>query len=371
MYEYIFINFAIVFIALIYSTITDIKYREVSNWISLGLLGYGLIANSIYLWLIKGYLSTIYFLIFVALVFCICYLFWKLGVFAAGDAKLYSGISAVIPIQTISFLGSVNSTIPFVLSLFILSILLMLPIAGFKLFFAYFKYTKVKEVLSVSIKKNFWAFVLNIIYVVSLYFVFSFFTLPIWVFILVSIILGFVPKKIRYSISIILFLISIIINTLNTVYYMLFAILFALFIAFIVQLFVLSRSGLLNEKKKVSALKEGDLLAYPLIKGSKGLEELKFSFWKEFKIAFRSSLKNGKEPIFDLLKRRKDLYNKIVINNSLACGLTNEEVNKIKKQFNKDTIELKETTPLVPSIFLAYVIMICFGDIIWYLINLF
>jgi len=370
MYEYIFINFAIVFIALLYSTITDIKYREVSNWISLGLLAYGTIGNAIYLWFVKGYLSTIYFLIFVAIVFCICYLFWKLGIFAAGDAKLYSGIAAVIPVQAISVFGNVNSTIPFILSLFILSILLMLPIAAFKLFFAYFKHTKVKAVLSTSIKKNFWPFVLNIVYVVSLYFVFSFFTLPIWVFILVSIALGFVPKKIRYPISVVLFLISIIINTLNTVYYMLFAIVFALFIAFVIQLFVLSRSGLLNEKKKVFALKDGDLLAYPLIKGSKGLEELKFKFWSEFKIAFKQSLKQGKEPILDVLKRRKDLYSKIVINNSLACGLTQEEVNTIKKQFNGDTIELKETTPLVPSIFLAYVLMICFGDIVWYLIGL-
>jgi Flp pilus assembly protein protease CpaA len=370
MYEYIFINFAIVFIALIYSTITDIKYREVSNWVSLGLLIYGTIANAIYFGIVKGYLSTIYFLIFVAIVFCVCYLFWKLGIFAAGDAKLYSGIAAVIPVQLISLIGAINSTMPFILSLFILSILLMLPIAGFKLFFAYFKHTKVKETLSKSIKNNFWSFVLNIIYVVSLYFVFSFFTWPIWVFILVSIILGFVPKKIRYPISVVLFLVSIIINTLNTVYYMIFAIVFALFIAFMIQLFVLSRSGLLNEKKKVMALKEGDLLAYPLIKGLNGLEELKFEFWKEMKIAFKLSLKQGKEPILALFKRRKDLYSKIVINNSLACGLTQEEVNKVKKHFNNEKIELKETTPLVPSIFLAYVIMICFGDIIWYLINL-
>jgi len=371
MYEYIFVNFAIVFIALLYSTITDIKKREVSNWVSLGLLVYGTISNLIYFWIIKGYLSAIYFLLFVILVFCISYLFWKFGVFAAGDAKLFSGINAVIPIQTISIFGLVNSVLPFILSLFVLSIILMLPIAGIKLFLSYFKNVNIKKSISETIRKSFWSFVLNIIYVVSLYFVFSFFTLPIWAFIIAGIIIGFIPKKIRYPISIILFVVSIIINTLQTVYYMLFAIIFALFIAFVIKIYVLTRSGLLNVRKKVSDLREGDLLAYPLIKSETGLQELKFDFWKEFKFAFKMSIKQGKTPILKLLEKRKNLYNKIVINNNLACGISKKEALLIKKQFkDKDDIELKETTALVPSIFLAYVIMICFGDVVWYLINL-
>ncbi len=371
MYEYLVINAAIVFIALFYSTITDIRSREVSNYISLGLLAYGTVANSIYYLITKSYLSTIYFLIFVALTFLICYLFWKLGIFAGGDAKLYSGIAATIPILNISLINNVSSQIPFVLSLFLLSIILMLPIAVGKLIIGYFKSVKIKEFVLKNIKESALKFILNITYVVALYFIFSFFHYPLWMFLIVSIILGFIPKIIRYPISVILFVVSLLLNPLNTFYIMIFSIIAAFILGLIIKMFVLSRSGVLNYSKNVSELVDGDLLAHPLIKNNKGkYEDLKFSFWNEFKLAFKKSLKEGPNALNSMLNRRKDLYSKIVINNNLACGLTLDEVKLLKMHYIDDKIELKETTPLVPSIFLAYVLMICFGDVVWLLFSL-
>jgi len=370
MYVYFYINFAIVFFALLYATITDIKNREVSNFVSLGLLVYGTIANLIFFFLTKGYLSSLYFLVFDAIVFLICYIFWRFGVFAGGDAKLFSGIAATIPFQIFSFVGPVNSGFPFVLSLFILSVLLMLPIVSFRLFYAYFKNNNVKKTVIKTVKQNYAKFLFNILYVVSLYFIFSFFAVPIWVFFLVSILLGFVPKKIKYPISVVLFLISLIVNTLQTIYVMISAVVVTILLAFLIQFFVLSKSGLLNYFILVEELKEGDLLAYPLIKDkNKKLTYLKYNSWKEFKTAVKKSFKDPK-AISNFLQNRKNLYSRIVIYNNLAGGLSLEEVKKIKTHFVDKKIELKETTPLVPSIFLSYIFMICFGDIIWYLVTL-
>lgn len=368
MYEFFVINIAIVFIALLYSTITDIRSREVSNFVSLGLLIYGTVVNSIYYYFVKGYLSTIYFLIFVALVFLICYLFWKLGIFAGGDAKLYSGISAVIPVLNISLINQFSSGLPFVLSLFLLSILLMLPLAVLKLFFGFFKDMTIKEFIKKIIKENSLKFVLNIMYVVSLYFVFSFFNYPFWVFLIVSIILGFVPKYIRYPLSICLFVLSLILNPLQTGYIILVVIVSGFILSMIIKLFVLSKSGILNYNKKLSELKDGDLLAHPVIKSENGKYiDLTYDFWKELKQAFKKTVKGNKDAIKYVINKRKDLYSKIVIYNNLACGLTADEIIKLQKHYINDKIELKETTPLVPSIFIAYVIMICFGDVIWFL----
>jgi preflagellin peptidase FlaK len=312
-----------------------------------------------------------YFLIFVALIFLICYLFWKFGIFAGGDAKLYSGIAATIPILNFSLLYNFNSGLPFVLSLFLLSILLMLPLASLKLFIGYFKNIKVKELVKKSIKENTLKFILNITYVVSLYFIFSFFILPLWLFFICSIILGFVPKIIRYPISIILFIISLILNPLQTGYIILISIVFAFILGMIIKMYVLSKSGVLNYSKKISDLKDGDLLARPIIKDKNGkYSELNYNFLKELKIAFKKAIKGDKNAISNVLSNRKDLYSKIVINNSLACGLTVKEIKQLKAHYVGDKIELKETTPLVPSIFIAYVILICFGDVIWLLSSL-
>jgi len=367
---YFLINCIIVFVCLLYSTITDIKKREVSNYITIGLLVYGTIANAIYFFLIKGYLSTIYFLMFDALVFLICYLLWKLGIFAGGDAKLFSGIAATIPIlsQSIFFMGW--SGFPFILSLFILSILAMFPIVSVKLLFVYFKRANIKEKVVSSLRKNFAGFVFNILYVVSLFFVFSFFTLPFWIFLIISIFLGFVSKRIRYPLSVVIFVVAVIINPSSTISVMLLSIVIALFIALMINLFVLSKSGIFNYKKRVADLMEGDLLAHNLIQDNKKLIPLKFDFWLHLKIAFKQSLKKGIKPIFELLEKRKHLYREIVINNTLAAGVSKKEISQIKKRYFEKEIELKETTPLVPSILLAYVVLIVFGDVVWLLVSL-
>jgi len=112
------------------------------------------------------------------------------------------------------------------------------------------------------------------------------------------------------------------------------------------------------------------LLAYSIIKEKGKYLDLKFSFWQEFKIALKKALKGDKSALSLVIAKRKDLYSKIVINNSLACGLTLDEIKDLKKHYVNDKIELKETTPLVPSIFIAYVILICFGDVVWLLSSL-
>ena len=146
---------------------------------------------------------------------------------------------------------------------------------------------------------------------------------------------------------------------------MLGAIITALLFAIMIYLFVLSRSGLFNYKKKIKDLKEGDLLAYNLVMQDKSLVHLKLDFFGDFKLAFKQSLKEGPRPIFELVEKRKHLYKEVVISNNLASGLTNEEIRRIKRLYFNKEIELKETTPLVPSILIAYVILCVFGDVVW------
>ncbi len=357
-------NFFIVLISLLYATISDIKLREVPNWLTLGLLAYGILVNSVFFILSSNFLNLTYFLIFVAVVFGICYLFWRLGIFAGGDAKLFAGISAVIPFQTFFIFGIVDSKIPFVVSLFVLSILAMLPVGAISIFSA-FRNQSVSGLLKDYFKNKFSGSVLNIIYLVALYFLFSFFTWPFYIFLIVAILIGLIPSKIRYSVSISLFIVSLAVSWQTTLFSILSTIVILILFWIVFRLFVFAKSGALNYKKALSLLKEGDILAYPLVSNEEKLTELKYSFFSELKKA----LKNRDIVLLkSILKTRKDLYNKIIINNNLACGLTKEEIYTIQKGFSEEAIELKQSVPLVPAIFLAFIVMFVFGDLLWLLL---
>ncbi len=357
-------NFFIVLVALLYATISDIKLREVPNWLTLGLLAYGTIINSVFFILSSNFINLIYFLIFVAVVFGICYLFWRIGIFAGGDAKLFAGISAVIPFQTLSILGIVDSKIPFVVSLFVLSILAMLPVGAISIFSA-FKNQSVSTMLKDYFKNKFSGSVLNIIYLVALYFLFSFFTWPFYIFLIVAILIGLIPSKIRYPVSISLFIVSLAVSWQTTLFSIISTTIILILFWIIFRLFVFVKSGALNYKKEISQLKEGDILAYPLINDDEEITELKYSFFTELKKALKS---RNMALLRSLLKTRKDLYNKIIINNNLACGLTKGEIYTIQKGFSEEAIELKQSVPLVPAIFLAFIVMFVFGDLLWLLL---
>lgn len=357
-------NFFFVLVCLLYATISDIKLREVPNWLTLGLLGYGVVINSVFFILSSNPFGLIYFLIFVAVVFGVCYLFWRLGVFAGGDAKLFAGISAVIPYQTFSVFGIVDSKIPFIVSLFVLSILAMLPVGAISIFSA-FRNQSVSIMLKDYFKNKFSGSVLNIIYLVALYFLFSFFTWPFYIFIIVAILIGLIPSKIRYPISIALFIVSLAVSWQTTLFSILSTIVILVLFWIIFRLFVFAKSGALNYKKEISLLKEGDILAYPLVSNEEKLIELKYSFFVELKKVLKS---RNIALIKNILKTRKDLYNKIIINNNLACGLTKEEISLIQKEFSEEEIELKQSVPLVPAIFVAFIVMFVFGDLLWLLL---
>jgi preflagellin peptidase FlaK len=359
------INNLIVFLVLAFASYTDINYREVSNYLTFGLMGYGLIANSIYFYLTLGYISVLKFLGFFALVYVIFYLFWRLGIFAGGDSKLFIGLFAVIPFNNISILQNV-SPLPFIFSLFLLSVLFIFPIGAFKVFLAYFKNFKVKEFVKKNYKQKLISFLISICSILGIYFLFSYFSLPIYLYILALILIFILPKKIKYVLSIGLFISSLFLDPLLTLNNILPALIIFFLLGFVFWFFSLSKSGILNKTILITDLKEGDVLAYPLILENNQLKPLKYSFYNDLK----QSLKKNISSLGKVLEKRKNIYNSIVINNILASGINKGDVLKIKKEFSEKEIELKETLPLVPSIFIAYIFMLCFGDILWLIFSI-
>ncbi len=362
------LNYFIVFFVLIYASYTDYTKREIPNWLSFGLILFGLISNFIYSLFIGNFY---YFLIVLGLTiatFILFYVFWRLGIFAGGDAKLFTGIASVIPLQTYSVLGTYPETYTFILSILVLTLFVIFPYGAI---FALIAIIKKKELLKYLYKelliKNL-QIIESVALVVSLYLVLSFFDLPKLLVLPLSLISGFVPRKIKLPFLVIMFPIAMYLNFYNNLKVILFIVICSYFVWVIFKLFFLTKSGILNYFVKVEDLKEGDLLAHPYLLENGKLMPYNSKFVSELWTALKL---RKKELILQIINNRAEAKRKILIDNTLAGGLSKDNILNMNKYiYRGELVELKQTTPLIPAVLMAYIIMIVFGDVIWYLIKL-
>lgn len=361
-------NYLVVFLALIYASYTDFTKREISNYLTFSLMFFGLTYNLVFGIINSNLQNFFYGLLIFVIVFLVCYLFWKLGVFAGGDAKLFSGICAMIPYQDYSIFGSLpNSNYLFIVSLFLLSLLVIFPYGALIGFLAILRKKDVLGYLYKELIVKSFSILESILVIVSLYLVLSFFKLSSVLILPLSIIAGFVPRKMKLPFLFFLFPIAMYLDFFNNLKIIFVIALCSYLLWFVFKLFFLTRSGLLNYFVKVKDLKEGDLLAYPLIIAEEKLIPFKDNSTKSLLSAIKTF---DKTKIEQVLKENREKQKNIVIENTLASGLTKENILYIWKHiYNEENIELKKTTPLVPAILIAYCIMVLFGDVIWYLIK--
>ena len=114
----------------ILAAIFDVRKGIVPNWLTYGLLFFGLISNVI----LAGFSSNVKFIlasiISVGVTYSITYLMWKLNIWGGGDVKLFTGIASVIPFGcNIGFLNIFPqlSIYPFSFSVVINSVLVSFP----------------------------------------------------------------------------------------------------------------------------------------------------------------------------------------------------------------------------------------------------
>jgi len=362
-------NYLVVFLAVLYAAYTDFTKREVNNWLTFGLIAFGLIYHLIVSIVTSNYYLILYVFLFSVLVFCISYLLWKLGIFAGGDAKLYTGIAASIPYSTFSVFGSYPSSYTFVLSLFVLTLFVVFPYGALIGLLEIIKRKDLLEYIYKEFVVKSFSILESALIIVCLYLVLSFFKLPTILILPLSIISGFIPKILKIPFIVVLFPIAMYIDFVNNLKIIIVLILISYFIWFIFKLFFLTRSGLLNYFVYAKDLKEGDLLAHPLMKNDDG--KLVPYTGKMFKDLLAVLKKPNKVEYERIMKEHKEAKANIVVDNSLAAGLSKENILYIRKNIYKDEkIELKKTTALVPAVFIAYCVMLVFGDVIWYLLKI-
>jgi Flp pilus assembly protein protease CpaA len=86
----------IVFIALIFASITDIKKKEVPNWLNFSLLAIALAIRGIGALIFQDFSYFYWALIAVAIFYVLSNLFYYGKVFGGGDAKLFIALAAIL-----------------------------------------------------------------------------------------------------------------------------------------------------------------------------------------------------------------------------------------------------------------------------------
>ena len=90
------IKFSIAFIVLLYGSITDLKTREVPDWINYGLIISGVALNGIFSAILSDWSYIIQSAIGLAIFFCIGWLMFYAGQWGGGDSKMLMGLGAMI-----------------------------------------------------------------------------------------------------------------------------------------------------------------------------------------------------------------------------------------------------------------------------------
>ena len=93
------ITYGLAFIALLIGSITDLKTREVPDWVNYGLICSGVALNLLFSIIYSNPSFILSSIIGLAIFFVIAYVMFYAGQWGGGDSKMLMGIGAIIGIK--------------------------------------------------------------------------------------------------------------------------------------------------------------------------------------------------------------------------------------------------------------------------------
>lgn len=361
---YLVASFGIAFIGLGIAAYTDLKTRIVEDYIS-----YGMILLGIAIHLIQSVHTQDWTFLLTAIgsavgSFIGGYLLWKIGFWAGGDVKLFTGIGALLPfnpnaIQNVFGIATGIESIAypvFPFTLFLFSVFAMLPL-GLGLAVVRLRdnkefQTKLKTRFIQAMKSNAF-FALTLAGTNGLI---EQFHLSSWFYLAPVLAWIGLPKRFQPVVGIVLGLTGIALLQLNAVS---FAIQTWIALCALWLLFRFTQAKeLFRSQKPVSKLEEGDIVGVTIVERNHEIEVLPDS---------------GLQTLINNLRTQNYPADQRTVASSLrAGGLEKSEIEELQKLASENkipnTLPVKESTPFVPAVLIGFVILNLIGDIAWKLI---
>ncbi len=359
MLEIFFVVLAIA--GVIVASITDLKSRLISNKLSFGLLGIGVIGNTVYSIYSGDTALMVDLAAGLSLMFVAGYLFWKLGGWGAGDAKEFLFLASLVPRYPkflTAYLNPQLAQYPFPLTMLVNTLLLVFP--------AVFVYS-----LSISYRKlnisdfvkplgNFRRYTRDALFLVSSISLGAALGKP---YLSIIAILAFYSAWLKdvYKYPISLVLIILVVNgdaqRLYSVvrYLAATAVFFALLGVFWNSIGIL-RAQALREARRISDLREGDIIAEEIYIRDGELRRDARSIMEKFKALVLRA------------EERRVWKQRDVIAYPTAAGLSVEEISALKKYVAEgkleDMIVVKKNMPFGMVVPLGLFSSLLIGDLL-------
>ena len=366
--------FGVSLIGLLIASYTDLKQRMVYNKLSYPLIAIGLVGHLAWAVIESNPMIFAYSALATIFGFAFAYLLWKLGVWAGGDVKLFTGLAALNPINPniASFLGfsiaGITQAIQlpaFPISLFIFSVFAMLPYGILISIHGLTKREKERKELYLDARKKVKQTIQLGLAVVGFAWILAFFGITQWLIIPILLVLGLIKNtKIRVGVEVIVFAIALFNKPLESVTE--FAILFALFFGLyvLIKLYSVSKK-MLRERKKITELEDGDIIADSFIERQGQIVKAQPL---EIKRIINYLTSNNLQGLREYLKPN----GRVIASSRMARGVVEKEMEELKELVKEkkieDEIEVKLSAPFVPALLIAYLALNVVGDAIWILI---
>lgn len=353
MYSLVLIFFALVF--LVIATTTDLKSREIPNWLIVFFLVFGFAFKLIF-GLVSKQPNLIYALLLsLAVTFAVFFLLWEFGVIAGGDLKLFLVLAVLTPDIALPFGLPV-----FLFSVFVFVVALFMSLPWLLIYSMYFiiKNNLYMAPIQGMLKRKSLLSLLNsvlVVFLLSLVFLLFGAVTPVIVFVF-AFVFSFIVFKIRnkkvfYIVLLLAYavvfylLLSMSLFSLSIVYLLLEAILFVVVFSFLRSAYSSVKENMLVYEKQVTELEEGDLLVYSYYYDNNKLELVKPTFLNKIKRLLNNSY-----------------YPNLKVDSSKSCGLSKEEIDFLKGLYEHNLIDckiyLRKTQAFAPAVLLGYILTI-------------
>jgi archaeal preflagellin peptidase FlaK len=372
------ISIVIALVACVYASYSDLKEGLIQNKLTFPLIAIGIILNGIYVFTTSNLILFIESVIITALIFVLGYVFWKMGAWAGGDVKLFTGLAALIPFYAIPYYPSIveyqilgqqfpmMAVYPFPFTLMINSILSMLP---FLLIFVFYIAVKnkphlIRELFSPikDYKKNFvLTLVISSAVTIAVTITFNLkiqiILLSLILVYLLSLIISKTPNKIKAVIISVVTVYALITHLEITITGIIFLFISIIIIDILKKLLTSVSREALQDNYKISDLKEGMIPAFSVYEKDDG--EV-YTDKKSFFTRLKEGITSGN---ISLINPPKD---KLIVS-SMAAGLTEENIKELfelrAKEKISDQFKIKKGVPFAPSILIGLIISLLLGDL--------
>jgi len=367
-------------IACFYAAYSDLKSGIISNKLTFPLIGIGIALNALYAFIINDPWFIVKGLIFIAIVYIISYIFWRMGAWAGGDAKLFTALAALLPVQPLIIqysLFNVNfpviSNYGFPITIILNSIISLLP---FLLIYVLFivlssKRYLIDELISPikDYKKNIISTLVitsavTLTVLIAAYLPYKLMIIVLILIFILSFIISKLPDTIKAVVTTVLTLYALYTGPQLTIISIITLFVTLTIVRIILKILTTITKKALQDDYKVEELKEGMIPAFKIyeqddkiIIDDKGIMD-----------KIRESAKKG--DVFGLMRPE----GKLLIG-TMAAGLSQDDINFLNKLVKENRIEnkitIKKGIQFAPSILIGVIISLFMGDLVLILQKIF